>query len=203
MKKTDQIYNDIQPKNSSAQKDLSNFISSPYNSVNKIETKSAYTTDNNASARKTTKATKKAQNVSSIMTKFAVLFSATTLGIAGVSVLPTTSIVAEINEVEAFDSYVFYQISLNELADGVKVVLYNDFTNREQTVEENEWQGEFEGLKENMYYTLAVKKGNTTLAQKQVFTKTREEDINVDDPTGADPQQGDTKGDPTQGTNGT
>ena len=120
----------------------------------------------------------KAKNISKLMTSFVALVSGTAVFAAGVDAFipPTTEIVAQIESVFTTESDVSYYIFLEnyEGEDDVYVVLYNDFTNRTQKVEEQMMEGTFENLQTNMKYTLAVKKGSQVLASKVVRTVNEE-----------------------------
>ena len=64
----------------------------------------------------------------------------------------------------------------------VYIVLTNDFTNRTEKVEEQWWSGTFEGLKDNMMYTISVMVGDTVIATKMIKTSA-ERQTSSDDPT--------------------
>ena len=201
-------FNDIEPRNSSVETSRNNLLSQKYISKNDISTQTTkvYKSDNSASERKRENVKQKTENITDLVKKVALIVSATSIGVvSGIVEIPsiTTSIVAEIQEAEGFGEYVFYSVSLSEFEEGCKVVLYNDFTNREDVIEEPSASGVFEGVKENMYYTLAVKCGTKVLAKTQVYTRTEREEYSDDptyeDPVTDDPTQGPNSDDPTTG----
>ena len=209
MKKTNS-FNDITPQNGSVETSRNDFLSQKYVGTNKINLSDVDKIDNTISARKRENVKKKTENIAGLVKKVALIVSATSIGVvSGIVEIPsiTTSIVAEIQEAEGFGEYVFYSVSLSEFEEGCKVVLYNDFTNREENIEEPSASGVFEGVKENMYYTLAVKKGSKVLAKTQVYTRMEKESYEdepedpttSDDPVTEDPTQGPNSDDPTTG----
>ena len=187
--------NDIIPKNSQVAGG-NTFSGNPsFYGPNKIETTNAYKTDNYE--KKTTKAKKSSQSLSTMLKTFAIMVSAVLTGVAGVSVLPSSNIVAKVYDTYRYDSSLCYIITLSEYEDGLSVVLYNNFTNLEEKItqdriEENYelleedqvyeegrdgeerapngyiFYGEFENLQPNVTYTLAIKKGLITLTKTTI-----------------------------------
>ena len=192
MRKSDSL-NDIEAKNSSiVQNGKLSLDNGKYYGKNIIDVQQTNAGDNLKTARKIQKVKEKTKGISEIVTKFAVLAVAGVSGIVGIETLTPSPIQAEISYVEAYDTEVFYNVSLSELADGLKIVLYNDFTNREQKIEEQMTEGVFENLQTNMKYTLVVKHGSKVLAKETLVTKTREETWDEpveDEPLNEDPTQ--------------
>ena len=186
--------NDISPKNSSVATG-NTFAGNPsFLGPNKLETQQTYKTDNYA--QKTTSAKKGAQTLSGLLKTFAIMVSAVLTGVAGVSVLPSSNIVAKVYNTYRYDSSLYYIITLSEYEDGLSVVLYNNFTNLEEKItqdrieenyellEEQDYEeiregedetpngylfyGTFENLQPNVTYTLAIKKGLITLTKTTI-----------------------------------
>ena len=182
-------FNDINPKNGSLEKSRNDFsVSSKNIPGNSVKVDDVYKVDNSVSARKIKSAKKKAKSISTLVKTFALAVSTVTLGVVGVEIASPPSVHAEFVELEATGDAVFYYVELDDIAEGVTVVLYNDFTNREQPVEEQGAGGAFEGLQKNMYYTIAVKQGSKTITKQKVFTK---EYKSSDGPTTEDPNNSD------------
>ena len=165
--------------------------------------------EQNQAKDKTTETKQKSQNLAKLLTTFVGMVSAATVIVGVDTILPTTKYV-EVQEFYAssYETDVFYYLSLGEDYDpesDVYVVLYNDFTNREEKIEEQGWEGTFENLKENMTYTIAVKQGNKVLVSQKVKTETPEkyeEEYYEEDPiTSDDPTNSDDPGNATSGGN--
>ena len=199
--------NDISPKNSQAAGG-NTFSGNPsFYGPNKIETVNAYKTDNYE--KKATTAKKSSQSLSSMLKTFAIMVSAVLTGVAGVSVLPSSNIVAKVYDPYCYSSTLYYVVTLSDYEDGLTVVLYNNFTNREEQItqdrieenyeflEDQEYEqerdgeergpngyifsGTFENLQPNMTYTLAVKKGLVTLSKKTFRFEEEKDDYEEDD----------------------
>ena len=168
MKKSNE-FNNIAPNNKSHVKSLDQLITKKEYKKNDISTASAYKTDNNTSARKSKDISKKSNSLSTLIKNFAVIASTLMIGVGGISLMPST-IDAKFDYVEAYDDMVYYQVSLDEFEEGFKVVLHNDFTNREQVIEESSSYGMFEELQPDMYYTISIVKGIRVLASEQIYT---------------------------------
>ena len=157
-----------------------------------------------------------AKQVASITSKIVAMVSAVMVGVVGADyILPDSSLQAEFSYVESYDTSVFYEVKFSEeLTDKSElvVVLYNDFTNREQSVQETMEEegmtfGHFENLKPNMSYSLEIRKGSYVLAKTKVRTMTEEEynskygyeEPITEDDTGQ--QTPNTSDDPTTGRN--
>ena len=82
-------------------------------------------------------------------------------------------------ETKATTSEIYYMISLTEFngEDDIYVVLYNDFVNYAQKVEDSYADGCFDGLVDNMNYTLALKQGNITITSQKIRTKPTDDEI--------------------------
>ena len=122
----------------------------------------------------TGKATAKAKTAANITKSLIVLVTATTTGVIGTGAILSGSsgVTAEIAYVSVSDTEVFYEVTLDKYQydDNITIILYNDFTHREQQVQESKASGYFENLKSNMTYTLEVRKGLNVLAKKKVTT---------------------------------
>lgn len=176
-------HNDIEAKNSSIIQNGNISLDNGKNyGMNIVKTQPTIPDENQKTVRRIQKVKAKAQGVSEIIAKFAVLAVAGVGGVIGIDALTPSPIKAEISYVEAYDTEVFYNINLSELADNLKIVLYNDFTNREQKIEEQAWEGVFENLQTNMKYTLVIKHGSKVLAKQTLVTKTREEEPVEEEP---------------------
>ena len=162
--------NDISPKNSSAATGNKFNGNQAFWGSNKITHESAYKPN---SAPSESARAKKTKSLTNMFKTFAVMFSAVLMGSAGLGLITTSNVNVTFNDVYAYDNCVSYYISLSSYEEGLSVVLYNDFTNREEKVEENniEIEGVFENLAPNMYYTLAVKKGSSTIAKTSIYLK--------------------------------
>lgn len=106
-----------------------------------------------------------------IMSFFAAVGAVAVVGVG--QLFPTAK--AEIVDVYATDSVIEWCVNV-EKADGpVKIVAYNDFTEREITLRAGENKGTFENLQEGMPYKLAVKTagsfGEKTIAETAVSTR--------------------------------
>lgn len=173
-------FNDISQQRGAGIKSSNTFSGNSFGaSKNKIINTDANKENKNTSARYE-KAKKVSQTTGSLLTKVAVIVGAGILGVTGVEAIIPPSFKAHIEEVWAYESEVYYAVSMEEYSDDVYVVLYNDFTNREEKVEEQSYSGVFEHLAANMYYTLAIKKGNKVIVKQQVYTSTR--DLEKEDP---------------------
>ena len=109
---------------------------------------------------------------------FAIVLTTVTTGIVGTPVL-SGSIKAEIKELQAYETGIYYCLSLSDYEEGLKVVLYNDFTNREEEVLDSFVSGCFENLAPNMEYTFAIKKGISIIVKTNIKTITRYHDENM------------------------
>ena len=119
-----------------------------------------------------TKAEKTSKSVGDLMKIAAVLFATTTTGIVGIgSIVPDDLPKVEVSEVYASENEVSYFISLDRYEEGLKIVLYNDFTNREQNFDGEAMEGTFEDLQVNMNYTFAIKKGTKVIAKQNIKTE--------------------------------
>lgn len=132
--------------------------------------------NNLKTTEKIAKVKQKSESISQLLGKVAVVAVASVTGVVGISEIMPSAIKAEFSFVEAFDTEVVYCVDLSEYQEGIKIILYNDFTNREQDVEEQITEGVFENLQTNMQYTLVVKHGLRVLAKQTLVTKTREEE---------------------------
>ena len=152
--------------------------------TNKIEIQKTYATPNLESAKKREKSVKAAKSLGDLIKAVAVVVAATTTGIVGVgSILPENLPKVEISEVYAFENEVSYFVSLDRYEEGLKIVLYNDFTDREQDMDGTAMEGTFEDLQVDMTYTFAIKKGSKIIESKKVVTR-REEPYTEDPITG-------------------
>ena len=161
--------------NNASQLRGNNFYTSNYlgSSKNKVETQIAKKETNTSPPPSTAPQAQKAKGFSKIITTFTAMISATVVCVVGTdAILPTTIQKAEIQHVFTTESSVEYSIYIEDYnpEDNVYVVLYNDFTNRSEKIEEEYWTGFFENLQKHMTYTLAIKKGSTVLVSMQVKT---------------------------------
>ena len=186
--------NDIEAKNNSIAQNGRVFLDNlsvneeSFYKKNDIKPKNSAYGNNLKTARKIEKVKKKSETLADMLKKIAVIAAAGTTGVVGVGAVLPPPVTAEIQFLEGFDNEVFYAVGLDEFKDGVKIVLYNDFTNREQTMEKQFAEGVFENLQTNMQYTFVVKYGSKVIAKQTIVTKTEEQ--TSDDPNGNDPQNG-------------
>ena len=162
-------FNDNKVKTTSQSFNNSNSVKKYISSTNNIKHKSEYKKSNYDFSEKP----KQKSNIFSNMLKsFAIVLTTVTTGIVGTPVL-ASSVKAEIQELQAYETGVYYCVSLSEYEEGLKVVLFNDFTNREEEVLDSFVYGCFEDLAPNMEYTFAIKKGISIIAKKNVKTTNR------------------------------
>lgn len=187
MKKSN-VFNDIKQQRDAGVKSRNHYVQgSDYTKQNVIDNTDANCINKNVGARyERTK--KKAATTSDYIKKLATIVGASVLGIVGVKAIVPSGTKATFEEVYAYETGVYYSVHMDNYDDDVYVVLYNDFTNREEKVNEQSQSGVFEHLASNMYYTLAVKKGNRMLTKQQIYTKTeRQTKENYDEPASQDP----------------
>ena len=116
---------------------------------------------------------KNVENATNIVKSFLAVVSTVLVAMFGVSTF-TTNIKATLDFLEVYDNAVYYAISLTNYEEGKDncyVNLYNDFTNRIFEISDNYSEGYFENLQPNMYYTFAVKVGNTVIMEKTIYTE--------------------------------
>lgn len=169
-------FNDIGPKNQLQAKSLDKLITKQDFKKNDLSTLSVEKVDNTASSRRREEVKKKSNAISSLVKTFALLVSSVIIGMESLG-LSQPSITATFEYIEAYEYGVYCQISLSEYQDDVKLILHNDFTNREQPVEmieEDENWYYFEDLKPNMHYTLSIVQGKLVLATTSVYTQSRD-----------------------------
>ena len=175
--------NDIEAKNNSMiQNSKISFDRWNYNYKNDIIPQKNNNEINAKPIRKIEQVKEKTKGISEILAKAAVIAVGAATGVIGTTAIMPPAVKAEIEYVEFSDTAVFYGITLEEMIEGAKIVLYNDFTNREQIIEEQSMQGVFENLKSNMKYTLAIKQGIKVLAQTTFTTAVHEEWQDEPDP---------------------
>lgn len=111
-------------------------------------------------------AKKKTKTVSKLFMTFAAAISAVLVGTA---VVNTDSTQVIFHELTATDKAIIYSIELANRSDKeLSLVISNQFTNRVKTIEEVEFSGIEYGLKSNMTYSVEVKSGNKTIAERSV-----------------------------------
>ena len=164
-------FNDIEPKNSHQVRSTESLIDKREFRRNNIYTTNTKKPDNYVSKPKATPASvaTKAKSLTDIIKSFAVIVSSMMIGVVGVSLMPVQS-TARFDYLEAYDTGVFYEVVLDEYEEGLKVVIKNDFITWEDPIYEQMWSGYFEGLEPNLYYTISIVKGSTTLVQERIFT---------------------------------
>lgn len=113
----------------------------------------------------------KKKNPINLMTSF--VATVTVAGTVAVTTLTGSDLKAKITNLAATDTAVVYRVELEELPEGesVTIVIFNDFIRYEQPLENTVGEGIFDGLKPGVKYTLAVKDGGETIAQKSVYTR--------------------------------
>ena len=169
-----------------------NYKSRNVNTFNKCYTEKNSLSDNDKFTKQdgTKFSPKKAQEISSIVKTFAAVIGASMMGVAGISILPTPTKAKAIIEYTSSINEIYYYVELTDYVedDNYYIVLYNDFTNRTEQLEDNAIEGAFEDLATGMTYTLAVKQGNNIIASKTVKTGDQRQDYEPkpsDDPTGS------------------
>lgn len=184
--------NDITPKN--GYQNNSNQIAgnSEFYTPNKIELQKDYATSNLEREKTKAKVERTSKSFSDLIKAVAVVVATTTTGIVGIgSIIPDNLPKVEISEVYAFENEVSYFVSLDKYEEGLKIVLYNDFTNREQDMDGTAMEGTFENLQVDMTYTFAIKKGTKVIKSQKI--KTRREELE-EEPVNQDPTTGDGNG---------
>ena len=181
MKKSNE-FNDISPRNRSQTKSLDELIVKREYKKNNTSTTSVYKSDNYTSAKAHKDVSKKANSLSTLIRNFAVVASTLLVGVTGVSILPIGP-QASFDYIQAYDDAIYYYINISDYDDGIKVVLHNDFTNREQYLEGSSFEGFFEELQPDMYYTISIVKGISILASERVYTHFYEENSKSDYPS--------------------
>ena len=165
---------------------------------NKVNTQPKYVEPNTAQPTQTVEKPKeKSKVISKILTTVVAVVTATAIGVTNIDglLLPSTTLVAYFEELEATEHEINYGIWIEDSRvkedepyeedfdlSNVYIVLTNDFTNRTEKVEEQWWSGTFEGLKDNMMYTISVMVGDTVIATKMIKTSA-ERQTSSDDPT--------------------
>ena len=139
----------------------------------KVETQKTYTPNDYS---RSSRSKIKVQSISQTIKTFAVALSTVAVGLVGTSLIIPPSITAEMSEVKAYGTHVFYSIELSDYEDGIEVVVYNDFINESQPVQDKSVYGEFYDLTPNMEYTFAIKQGNKFIYKQKVFTTEEEKD---------------------------
>ena len=135
---------------------------------------------------------KKPQEISKIVTAFTTIISASIIGISALDILPSGSTSkGQFIDIWTSTNEVSYTVELENYDETYDyyVVIYNDFTNRSEKMEDNVQEGTFEELAENMTYTLALMQGNKVIASKTVKTGGRQQYYGQDKPDD-DPTQG-------------
>ena len=113
---------------------------------------------------------KKVNKVVNIIKSFAAIVSTFVVGIFSFdNIQPTDN--EKFFYVQAYEEYIYYEVSFEEYSDDLTVTLHNDFTNREEKLSDSSSWGVFKGLKPNMTYTLTLKQGSKVIAKRTVVTK--------------------------------
>ena len=170
---TSYFYNNIEPNNSRQVRPTESLIDKRDFRRNNISTTNAKKTDNYArktSASPSSVAAAKTKSFADIIKSFAVIVSSLMIGVVGINILPQQPSNVKFEYLEAYDTGVFYEVVLDEYEEGLKVVIKNDFITWEDPIYEQMWSGYFEGLEPNLYYTISIVKGSTTLVQERIFT---------------------------------
>lgn len=197
---TSYFYNNIEPNNSRQVRSTESLIDKREFRRNNISTTNAKKPDNYArktSASPSSVAAAKTKSFADIIKSFAVIVSSLMIGVVGINILPQQPSNVKFEYLEAYDTGVFFEVVLDEYEEGLKVVLKNDFTIREDEIFEQMWSGYFEDLEPNMYYTISIVRGSTVLAKERVYTHYYEKEISDDYPTEVEPYEED----PTSGPN--
>ena len=95
------------------------------------------------------------------------------LAIVTALMIPSVTVKAEFVSVSCTDTTIAYEIFVEDLSEdsNVSVVIYNDFIRFEESVDGQSFKGEFDGLKPNFRYVIAITDGNKTVAKQTVYTK--------------------------------
>ena len=137
-----------------------------------------YNREKNKNEEKTSKNKEKSTKLSKLLTFFVAAVAGTAICVTGTeSILPTTE-KAKIECFSILDTSVYYFVEFedfDEHQENAKVVLTNDFTNREQEIKFSSYEGYFEDLKPNMYYTIRVLKNSSIVAEKKFKTLSTKE----------------------------
>lgn len=107
--------------------------------------------------------------------KNGVLSFITAMAAAGVvtvtAVSGTASIGASIEALAPYDTYISYYAVVEETDAPLSVVLYNDFTERQEPIEAGGYEGVFENLQPDMSYRLKIVAG-TSLGDQTLYQTT-------------------------------
>ena len=119
---------------------------------------------------------KKIKTTSKLVTTFVAMVSAVTIGAGGVTaIFAPLDVKASIESVFADETSVFCFVNVEEFADGLSLVLYNDFTNRVEIIEEaGSFEYYFENLAPHMSYTLEIKDDFKVYDSKIIITRFEE-----------------------------
>ena len=151
---------------------------------NDVSTTSVDKIDNNVSSRRQEEVQKKSTAISSLIKTFALIASSVIIGVESLGLVSPPDIKAMFEYVEAYETGVYCEISLSEYQEGLTLVLSNEFTDRQQVIEEPEedfnWYT-FEDLKPNMHYTLSIVIGSHVLATTTVYTQDKLQQPNISD----------------------
>ena len=111
----------------------------------------------------------KSSTLSHFLSSAAIFAAFTALIVPSIS---TSDYSAEFLSLTASETSISYVVSIDNYSEGdeLVIVVYNDFTRREQTVAGAMYKGEEVGLKPNMYYKVAVVDGNKTILEQTLWT---------------------------------
>ena len=116
----------------------------------------------------------KSSTLSQLLSSAAILAAFTAFMIPAVS---TSDYAAEFLSLTASETSISYVVSIDGYSEGdedLVIVVYTDFTRREQAVAGATFEGEEVDLKPNMYYKVAVIDGNKTILEQTLKTLAKE-----------------------------
>lgn len=135
------------------------------------------------------KSEKKQKSISNLLTTFVATLSTIVIGATSIPGImkQSTSLVAMFEDTYATAHEIYYNVVIQDTSImeqrqdveysiedmDLKIILHNDFTNRQEKIEEFYIDGCFENLKDNMVYVLEVKLGDIVIGSKTMRTTTQ------------------------------
>ena len=173
-------------------------------SANKVDTQKEASsinteTESEEKASKSKKTSEQSTSIAKLVTKFVAIMSAAVVGTTTLSGIfaPTTTLVAQFEDVYATQNEISYYVYIEDTAlkdkqgrdeewesledKNVYLYLENDFTKRSEKLFDYYVEGTFEGLQENMEYTISVKVGDYVIGSKTIRTASDRQSTNSDD----------------------
>ena len=164
---------------------------------------------------KSKKTSEQSTNIAKLVTKFVAIMSTAVIGTTTLSgvLAPPTTLVAQFEDVYATQNEISYYVYIEDTAlkdkqgrdedwdsledKNIYLYLENDFTKRSEKLIDYYVEGTFEGLQENMEYTISFKVGDYVIGSKTIRTTAGRKPTNNDPTTSDDPITESTNDDPT------